>query len=85
MWYVYCLENHSKGFLYFGYTSDLKRRLEEHNSGESKSTRPYIPLTLEAYIAVPSKQKGLSLEKYLKSGSGKVILKKRILQSKASA
>jgi len=85
MWYVYCLENKSMGYLYVGYTSDLKRRLTEHNDGDSRSTKPYIPLTLEAYVAVRSKQKALALEKYLKSGSGKAILKKRILQSEASA
>jgi len=85
MWYVYCLENKSMGYLYVGYTSDLKRRLGEHNNGESKSTRSYIPLTLGTYIAVSNRQKALSLEKYFKSGSGKTILKKRILQSEASA
>ena len=85
MWYVYCLENKSREYLYVGYTADLKKRLAEHNKGESRSTKPYTPLTLEAYIAVSSKQKALSLEKYFKSGSGKAILKKRILQSEALA
>jgi predicted GIY-YIG superfamily endonuclease len=35
MFYVYLLKN-EKGFLYIGCTNDLKRRLEEHNSGKSQ-------------------------------------------------
>ena len=81
MWYVYFLENGEKNYLYTGSTGDLKRRLDQHNAGESLATKPYIPLTLAAYIAVNSEQKARVLEKYLKSGSGKAILKKRILQT----
>ena len=85
MWYVYCLENKSRNYKYVGYTSDLRRRLNEHNAGKSKSTKPYLPFTLAAYIAVPTQRQALTLEKYFKSGSGIAILNKRILQSKASA
>jgi len=81
MWYVYVLENTDLNYLYIGSTSDLKRRLNQHNNGESKATKPYIPLQLAVYIAVNSERKARSLEKYFKTGSGKVILKKRILQT----
>jgi len=81
MWYVYFLENKSHQFLYIGSTNDLKRRLAEHNRGLSRATKPYIPLTLAGYIALPSARKARRLEKYFKTGSGKVILKKRILQA----
>jgi putative endonuclease len=83
MWYVYCLENKAKSYLYVGSTPNLRKRLAEHNAGKSKSTKPYIPLFLTAYIAVSSEQHARRLEKYLKSGSGKAILKKRILQTEA--
>jgi hypothetical protein len=36
-------------------------------------------LKLAGYIAVPNSQKARELEKYFKAGSGKAILKKRIL------
>ena len=39
MWYVYYLENKSEGYHYIGYTSELKRRLTEHNDGHSRSTK----------------------------------------------
>jgi putative endonuclease len=51
----------------------------EHNSGEVDSTKPRIPFILEAYVAVKDKSKGIELEEYFKTGSGKAILKKRIL------
>jgi putative endonuclease len=79
MWYVYFLRSVNHKFSYIGSTSNLKRRIEEHNEGKSNSTRAYIPLELEAYIAVRTEKKARELEKYFKSGSGKAILKKRIL------
>jgi len=85
MYYVYGVENQSKNFLYVGSTCDLRKRLDQHNAGESKSTKPYIPFKLSAYIGVTSDRKARSLENYLKSGSGKAILKKRILQTEAFA
>lgn len=36
---------------------------------------------LEAYVAVKTEQKARQLEKYFKTGSGKAVLYKRILQS----
>lgn len=37
--YVYVLENSLKDKRYIGYTSNLKKRVEEHNSGKSFSTK----------------------------------------------
>jgi len=41
-------------------------------------------LTLEAFIAVKTESKARELEKYFKTGSGKAILKKRILTDEAT-
>ena len=84
MWYVYCLENKSKNYLYVGSTKNLKRRVMEHNNGLSKSTKPFLPLQLTTYIAVSSERHARKLEKYFKTGSGKTILKKRILQNEVT-
>jgi hypothetical protein len=37
-----------------------------------------LPEKLISYIAVETKEKAMDLEKYLKSGSGKVCAKKRL-------
>ncbi len=84
MWYVYFLNSLSHNFLYVGSTNNLARRLEEHNNGLSVSTKHYLPFEIEAYIAVKTESKARELEKYFKSGSGKAILKKRILTDEAT-
>ncbi len=80
MWYVYALENTNKNFIYVGFTNDINRRVKEHSDGKTQSTKTYRPLTLVTYVAVTSKEKAIRLEKYFKSGSGKTILKKRLIQ-----
>jgi len=85
MWYVYILENGNRKFIYVGSTNNLKRRLKEHKDGLTQSTKAYRPLSLKAYIVVPTRKKAEDLEKYLKVGSGKAILKKRILSDEALA
>jgi predicted GIY-YIG superfamily endonuclease len=73
MWFVYILKSIKSGYTYIGSTDDLERRLKEHNFGLSKSTSPYKPFDLEAYVAVKSEQRARTLEKYFKTGSGKAI------------
>ncbi|MFC1509355.1 GIY-YIG nuclease family protein [Candidatus Omnitrophota bacterium] len=79
MWYVYIIKSIKSQYRYIGSTNDLDRRLKEHNSGICKSTSPYKPFEVLAYIAVNNKTKGIELERYLKTGSGAAFLKKRIL------
>ncbi|TKA98624.1 MAG: GIY-YIG nuclease family protein, partial [Mesorhizobium sp.] len=44
MWYVYLLESKSaEGERYIGVTSDLKRRIAEHNAGKSSHTSKFLP------------------------------------------
>ena len=84
MWYVYILKSkNTKNWIYVGSTNNLKRRLTEHQTGKSISSKPYLPIILSAYIAVATESQARGLEKYLKTGSGKAILKKRILTDEA--
>ncbi len=85
MWYVYIIKSLNEQFSYIGSTGDLRRRLSEHNKGLSQSTKPYAPFELEAYIAVKTESKARQLEEYFKTGSGKAVLKKRILTDEALA
>ena len=78
-WYVYVLRSLSRDYLYVGSTDDLDRRFAEHNSGLVQSTKAFRPFKIDAYIAVSTEIKARELEKYFKTGSGKAILKKRIL------
>jgi len=80
MWYAYIIR--SEAFPdqeYTGATTDLKQRLADHNAGKSVHTAKFIPWKLMCYIAVTDKHTALSLEKYLKSHSGRAFAKKRLL------
>ena len=79
MWFVYFLKSIPKDYLYIGSTNNLERRRTEHNDGLVQSTKAYRPLEIEAYVAVKTEKKARELEQYFKTGSGKAILKKRIL------
>lgn len=78
-WFVYALRSLSKDFLYVGSTNSLERRFTEHNEGLVQSTKAYRPFKIAAFVAVETEQKARELEKYFKTGSGRSILKKRIL------
>ena len=78
MWYVYILKS-KNGRVYVGSTGNLERRLSEHKAGKSFTTKKFDDFWLEAYVAVRRKSTAVNLEKYLKSGSGKATLKRRLL------
>jgi len=77
-YYVYILESKADGKFYTGYTSDLRRRLEEHNSGLTKSTKYRLPLELVYFEGSNSSKDALKREKYLKTTYGKRYIKNRI-------
>lgn len=66
-------------------SKNVNDRLNEHNKGLNQSTKHYIPLYLDSFITVKSSNKARELERYFKAGSGKAILKKRILSDEAIA
>ena len=79
MWYVYLLR--SEAFFdqrYVGVTSNLKRRLAEHNAGKSPHTSKYAPWKLVTYLGFSDEQKAETFERYLKSGSGHAFARKRL-------
>lgn len=78
MFFVYILHSQLDGKLYTGYTSDLERRISEHNSGKVASTNNRRPLKLIYYEAYLSEDDAKGRELFLKSGSGKNYLKKQL-------
>jgi putative endonuclease len=79
MWFVYVIRSLRHPFVYIGSTKDLEVRLKAHNEGLNQSTKHYAPFEIEAFVAVKTEAKARELEEYFKTGSGKAILKKRIL------
>jgi len=77
MWYVYVLICSDKR-TYVGCTSDLKDRIFRHQRGYIDATRNRLPINLMAYFAIKNKEKAFAFEKYLKTGSGRTFLHKRL-------
>lgn len=76
MFYVYLLEN-ERGELYTGYSTDLKRRLLEHNHGRNTSTknRMWKCIYYEGCIAEEDARRR---ERYFKTTDGRRALKIRL-------
>jgi putative endonuclease len=73
--YVYVLKSIKKSFMYVGFTSNLKRRFEEHNLGLEFSTKPYFPFDLIHYEAYKNENDAKRRERYFKTTKGKTTLK----------
>ena len=80
-YYAYVLRSKKNGKLYTGHTENLKRRLEEHNSGKTKSTKANIPYELVFYEVCDSRLKAIERERYLKSGIGREFINNHILNA----
>ena len=77
--WVYILKSKKDGDLYIGSTNDLRRRLEEHNSGKVRSTKSRIPFELVYYEAYKSEKDARQREQNLKLRSRAFTqLKRRI-------
>jgi predicted GIY-YIG superfamily endonuclease len=79
MFYVYLLTSENNPTQrYIGLTTDLKRRLAEHNAGESRYTARIRPWRVETYLAFSDRAKATAFELYIKSGSGHAFASKRL-------
>ncbi|OGZ32042.1 MAG: hypothetical protein A2V69_02050 [Candidatus Portnoybacteria bacterium RBG_13_40_8] len=74
-YYVYILGSQKDNNLYIGYTTDLRKRFKQHNSGESLATKPFRPYKLIFYEAFLKRIDTKHREEYLKSGYGRKTIK----------
>ncbi len=79
MYLVYSIQSEVHPDRYYvGLTTDVERRLEEHNSGKSIHTNKFRPWRLVSYTAFIDKSRADKFEKYLKTASGRAFAKKRL-------
>lgn len=77
MFYVYFLRSRANpDKTYIGYTHNLMRRLDEHNSGQSHYTSRFMPWDIRAYAMTDSEEIAIAVEAYFKNSSGQEKLKK---------
>ncbi len=76
--FVYLLQSKLNDKMYVGYTSNIKKRLMEHNSGlnfSTKSDRPWNLIFFEGYLNIDDAKRR---EKYLKTNQGARLIKRMI-------
>ena len=63
---------------YVGRTSDLRRRLSEHDSGDSPHTAKFRPWRCEAVVLFRDRLRAEAFEAYLKSCSGRAFARRHL-------
>jgi predicted GIY-YIG superfamily endonuclease len=78
--FVYVLQSiHHPEHYYTGLASNVRQRVEIHNSGGSQHTRQYRPWRLVVYLEFASESGAVAFEKYLKTGSGRAFAKRHFV------
>jgi len=73
MWVYMIRSEMSPERTYVGSTSNLERRLAEHNTGKSSATYKFRPWVCEVKLWFADQGRAERFEKYLKSGSGRAF------------
>ena len=75
LYFIYVLKSETTDSSYVGYTSNLEKRLVEHNNGKSLSTRRKRPWRLVYKEEYSTRSEAASRERYFKSIKGRLELR----------
>ncbi len=82
MYYFYVLVSKKDNELYWGFSTDLRERIDDHNRGKVHSTKERRPLVLAYYEAYRSEEEARNRERQIKRRAKAFIaLKRRIKKS----
>ncbi len=81
MFYVYVLKSKNRNYIYVGLTSNIERRVNQHNSLKEKTTRSYAPFTLIHSETFKTRPEARKREIFFKSGCGKEWIKKQFIST----
>ena len=79
MYYIYIIRSYSNGRYYIGHSKNLQRRLTQHNAGNVRSTKPYIPWEIVYTEPYTTKQEAYRREMQIKSYKGGRAFKELLL------
>lgn len=77
MFFVYVLRSLRDGSHYTGQTSDLARRVEQHNMGACGFTSRHFPYELIHYETFETRSEAIQRERYLNTREGRLELKEK--------
>ncbi|HUT22663.1 MAG TPA: GIY-YIG nuclease family protein [Candidatus Bipolaricaulota bacterium] len=73
--FTYAISSLSKSYIYVGTAINPHKRIRQHNTGKSRTTKPYMPFEIITIEKFANRKEARKREKYLKSGIGKEYLK----------
>ena len=80
--FVYILKSlNTPDEYYVGVTSDVRKRLDAHNSGLSTHTAPHRPWRPLVVLDFDEEKPALDFERYLKTGSGREFARRHFRQT----
>ena len=82
MYFVYVLQN-PDGRLYVGFTTDIEKRLQQHQAGEAGWTHSRGPWTLVHSETFTDRSEAIHRERSLKRGRTNQEFRKRLSNSSA--
>jgi len=75
VWSVYALYSVNHNRIYIGMSKRVEMRLSEHNWGKVKSTKAFIPWIKIYEKEIGTREEAREYEKYLKTTSGRRIIR----------
>jgi putative endonuclease len=80
MFYAYVIQSISDhNSFYKGHCENLEKRLEQHNSGLTKSIRNKTPFKIVYFEEFEELESALRREKYFKNATGRRFLKSKLI------
>ena len=76
-YFVYILKSLSHGTYYYGSTSDIEKRLKEHNAGRQKYTKGRQPWVLHYSEVFETRAEAMQRERFFKTIDGYNYLKSK--------
>ncbi len=84
MYYLYILKSEVGNKIYIGSTSNIKRRLHEHNKGGTQSTRRFKPWYLLYSEEYKTKTEAIKRERQLKKWKNRQRIEKLVEKEHSS-
>ena len=75
MFFAYVLKSRNHDFWYKGHCENIAERLQQHNSGMTKSNKAYMPFDLIYQERFETRDEAIKREKYFKTAAGRRYLK----------
>lgn len=82
---VYILQSQSTGRYYVGQTTDIARRLKEHNSGEVGSTSPHVPWDLMYREEFSTRSEAVRRERQIKGRKRRAFIESLVHSERGAA